>query len=411
MALAFGQAALVLADDGQFSELKSQYLSLRNTDVNVSRATEWERLARRFQRFVDRNPRSKHAPSALQNGAILNEEMYRALGGEDRLHRSIALLERLARDYPGDPLVDDALIRKGDLHLYEEKDRESARRSYEEVVRAYPKSDVLAVAEARLASINSGSLSAPKLLEGLRPSGETKASGSKRGPVIVLDPGHGGEDFGAVGLSGVLEKDLVLAIAFELERKLTEELGAVVRLTRRGDIFVPLAERTNMANDFEADLFISLHVNASPHGKASGFEVYYLDNAGDQASRKLAERENASMRFEAGGGMNDLQFMLSDLIQSAKMDDSVLLAHSVQDAVVEHLKPRWNKVKDLGVKKAPFYVLVGAHMPCILVEMFFVNNPYDGNNLLQPDFRKEMARGIFNGIKGYLTRSALPEAA
>jgi N-acetylmuramoyl-L-alanine amidase len=226
------------------------------------------------------------------------------------------------------------------------------------------------------------------------------------GKVIVIDPGHGGEDFGAIGVGGLMEKDVVLDIALRLEKLLISKLQARVRLTRRNDVFVPLAERTNFANDFDAKLFVSLHINASPKGNASGLETYYLDNTDDAGSKKLAERENSSVQFEGEAG--DLQFMLSDLIQNAKLDESIELANLVQRSLLRRSKPFIKELKDLGVRRGPFYVLVGAHMPCILAELFFIDHPMDGKKLADTKFRQMLAEGLFDGINEFLIRQSRP---
>ncbi len=384
-----------------FEELKARYLKLRNTDVEIVRAGEWETLARQFEHYVDTNPKAKGAPFGLYDASILFEQLYRRFGGVDRLQKSCALLERVAKEYPGHEIADDALLRRGDLLLREAGQAGEARRAYEEIVAAYPNSDMRDAAAARLKELDGKAGRAPSA-----PSAERAPAltGARTRPLVVLDPGHGGEDFGAIGRGGLLEKDVVLAIALELEKLLTARLPVLVRLTRRKDVFVPLAERTAMANDYEADLFVSLHVNADPSGKAEGFEMYYLDNAGDQGSMKLAERENASVKYEAE--QNDLYFMLSDLIQNAKLDDSILLANVVQQKLGRFMAPKWSGAKGRGVKKAPFYVLVGAHMPCIVAELFFINHARDGANLGRPEFRRDVAEGLFWGIQEFLERQS-----
>jgi N-acetylmuramoyl-L-alanine amidase len=216
---------------------------------------------------------------------------------------------------------------------------------------------------------------------------------------VVIDPGHGGEDLGAQGYGGILEKDVVLDVAFATERVLEKQKIARVRLTRRGDHFVPLSERSAMANTWRADLFISLHTNASPKGKLSGLETYYLDMNGDEASRLLAERENAS---EALAGENaDLQFILSDLVQHAKLDDSIRAGTLIHTALVRTLAKQKAGVKDLGLRKAPFYVLVGAHMPCVLLELLFIDNENDGKLISRKEFRHALAEGIATGVRDY----------
>ncbi|MBI2357900.1 MAG: N-acetylmuramoyl-L-alanine amidase, partial [Deltaproteobacteria bacterium] len=184
---------------------------------------------------------------------------------------------------------------------------------------------------------------------------------------IVLDPGHGGKDPGAIGIGGVAEKDIVLSLAKKLAKKLKQEMGVEVVLTRQDDTFIPLEDRTAIANAEEADLFVSLHVNASPNPNLRGIETYYLDNTNDEASIRLAARENATSRRN----ISDLQFILSDLTQNSKLEDSITLAHRVHSSLVSHMGRRYRDLKDLGVKKALFYVLVGARMPSVLLETFF----------------------------------------
>ncbi|MGH7874930.1 MAG: N-acetylmuramoyl-L-alanine amidase, partial [Candidatus Binatia bacterium] len=173
---------------------------------------------------------------------------------------------------------------------------------------------------------------------------------------IVLDPGHGGKDPGAIGAGGIAEKDLVLIIAKKLAAKLKREMGMEVILTRKDDRFIPLEGRTAIANAEDADLFVSLHMNASPNAEARGLETYYLDNTTDEASMRLAARENSTSRKN----VSDLQFILSDMMQNMKLDDSISLAHRLQSSLVGGMSRKIADVKDLGVKKALFYVLVGA---------------------------------------------------
>ncbi len=377
-------------EDARYDALKAQYLHLRNTDDEFQRAREWDALARDLNAFVNSSRKSDKAPAALFLLAVLEEQRAKRTGEERYLAQSLASLNTLITSYPWDSLADDALVRKGDL-LRVTGEAQEAQETYQSVLDNYQRSDMLEVARARL-----------------NPDGQDSSAGvpqdtHKRGevlPVIVVDPGHGGEDFGAKGVGGLLEKDVTLAVALELEKILSKQ-GVSVKLTRRRDEFVPLSERIQLANDYEAKLFISLHTNASPKSKLSGLETFYLDNSGDEASRLLAERENSSLELEEQG---DLQFILSDLIQNAKLEDSIALANVLHRTLATSLKGRFKEINDFGVRKAPFYVLVGAHMPCALIELFFIDHVVDGARLGSKDFRQELARGLSLGVKEFLRR-------
>lgn len=214
---------------------------------------------------------------------------------------------------------------------------------------------------------------------------------------IVLDPGHGGKDPGAIGIGGVAEKDLVLSIARKLARKVKTEMGVQVVLTRSDDRYVPLEDRSAMANKEDADLFISLHMNASPNDEARGIETYYLDNTTDEAAIRLAARENRTSRRN----ISDLQFILSDMTQNMKLEDSITLAHRLQGALVGGMGKVMADVKDLGVKKALFHVLVGARMPSVLVEMFFITHRIEGRAMSREDYQDAMVEALFEGIQKF----------
>lgn len=214
---------------------------------------------------------------------------------------------------------------------------------------------------------------------------------------IVLDPGHGGKDPGAIGVGGIAEKDIVLSIAKKLARKLKRDLGVEVVLTRQDDTFVPLEDRTAIANAEEADLFISLHTNASPKAEAKGLETYYLDNTNDEGSLRLAARENGTSRKS----ISDLQFILSDLTQNLKLEDSITLAHRIHGSLIDSVGQRHGQVRDLGVKKALFYVLVGARMPSVLVEIFFITNKSDARLVTRESNQNSIVEALYHGIKKY----------
>jgi len=220
---------------------------------------------------------------------------------------------------------------------------------------------------------------------------------------IVLDPGHGGKDPGAIGVGGVQEKDVVLAIALQLRDQLWAWPGVDVVLTRDHDVFLSLEERTALANAERADLFVSIHANASPNSSSSGIETYYLNNTNDRATLRLAAMENGVASVTGRPRRDrDVSLLLSSLIQNYKVPESAALADSVQQRVVTSVAARWPRVVDLGVKQGPFYVLVGAGMPCILVEVSFVTNPEEGARLAQAVYQEAIATGVLRGIRYFV---------
>jgi N-acetylmuramoyl-L-alanine amidase len=214
---------------------------------------------------------------------------------------------------------------------------------------------------------------------------------------VVIDAGHGGKDPGAIGPSGIMEKDVVLDIARRLRDLMRQERQWRVTLTRDTDVFIPLEERTALANAKGADLFVSIHANSAERPEAHGIETYFLDLASDEQSMRVAARENATTVSK----VSDLQRILQDLQMTSKRNESSLLAGSVQQALVQVPKGGKNG-RDLGVKHAPFVVLMGAGMPSILVETGFISNPGEERKLADPKYRGQAARAIFEGIKEYL---------
>ena len=215
---------------------------------------------------------------------------------------------------------------------------------------------------------------------------------------IVVDAGHGGHDPGALGSGGSREKDIVLQIALKLARKLREELGMDVVLTRSTDVFVELKERTAIANKVGADLFVSIHANASLNRGSNGIETYYLNLAKTEKVAQLAAQENGTSLEK----VSLLQAVLFDLMANYKLNDSAHLADEVQKAVYKRVGAKYQGVKNLGVKQGPFYVLVGATMPSILVETAFVSNPQEESRLNDPAYQDCTAEGIVEGIRGYI---------
>lgn len=216
---------------------------------------------------------------------------------------------------------------------------------------------------------------------------------------IVIDPGHGGKDYGAPGyLKGVHEKQVVLAIAKKLAEKIPKELGCDVVLTREKDEYLTLEERTAIANMKKGDLFVSIHANASRNQRASGIETYFLNLTADDESITVAARENATSEKN----ISELQTILNDLLQNAKINESSRLATYVQKKLCEKMASKYNRINNKGVKQAPFYVLMGAQMPAILVETSFISNKTECQRLMDPAYQNALCDGIISGLRQYI---------
>jgi len=215
--------------------------------------------------------------------------------------------------------------------------------------------------------------------------------------LIVIDPGHGGRDPGAIGPTGIREKDVNLALAKATATALRQQLGVRVLLTREDDRYLPLRERTEYANRVGADLFISLHANATTGNRAYGVETYFLNLSKTDEAAEVAARENGMTLQD----ISNLEAILFDLMANAKINESSRLAAEIQQSLVAGLTPRFSNIRDLGVKQGPFHVLLGATMPSALVEAAFITNPREEQRLNSADYQRHVANAIVKGIKNY----------
>jgi N-acetylmuramoyl-L-alanine amidase len=216
---------------------------------------------------------------------------------------------------------------------------------------------------------------------------------------IVVDPGHGGKDYGAPGYQkGIHEKDVVLAISKKLAAKLEKELGCEVIMTRTTDKYLTLEERTAIANTKNADLFISVHTNSHTDRRAYGIETYTLNLATDNDAILVAARENAT----SAKNISDLDSILNSLLHNVKVNESSRLAAHVQSSICSGLSEKYSKIKNKKVKQAPFYVLLGAQMPAILVETSFISNKTECARLVDDKYQDAMVESITEGVRKYI---------
>jgi N-acetylmuramoyl-L-alanine amidase len=215
---------------------------------------------------------------------------------------------------------------------------------------------------------------------------------------IVIDPGHGGHDQGTVGPGGFAEKDLVISVALSLQKMLQEKLGAEVILTRKDDTFIPLEERTQIANQYKADLFISIHANSSGIRSISGVETYYLNFAKTDAEREIAARENATTVSNVG----ELEDLIMKIARADKAAESKELASTIQKKLFSGARQLSPSTKNRGVRSAPFVVLIGANMPSVLAEIAFISNPKDEKALKREANREYLVKALYSGIEAYI---------
>lgn len=277
------------------------------------------------------------------------------------------------------------------------------------VIDVYHRRDLLAVAKP-------GGLAEPPVATGGRPTGNTAgnqppqaASPTASGYSLVrqlglgvrkiaLDPGHGGTDPGCLSQSGLKEKEVALDLAKKLKSILETQGGFEVFLTRETDVTLPLEKRTKLANDRQADLFISIHLNASPRKARTGVETFYLNFSPDPAVNELAARENAS----SSKNIREMRQIIDKIVRNTRYEESRALAEKIHHQLLGHLKQQFGPRDDLGVKGGPFWVLIGSDMPSVLVEVSHLSNSKEEEALKTDFYREAIATGLFRGIIEYV---------
>jgi len=214
---------------------------------------------------------------------------------------------------------------------------------------------------------------------------------------IVIDAGHGGHDYGTIGPNGVLEKDVVLDVALRVSKLVQERMGAEVVLTRSDDTFIPLHERTAIANDHKADLFLSIHANSSPAPEVAGTETFFLNFTNSPDALNVAARENAGSDKTVG----ELKDLIQTITLNDKIEESHTFAQDIQNAIQSQAARSNAAAHNRGVKRAPFVVLIGASMPSVLAEIGFLSNDRDETNLGKPAYRQKVAEALYKGLAQY----------
>jgi N-acetylmuramoyl-L-alanine amidase len=272
-----------------------------------------------------------------------------------------------------------------------------------------PKDVTLGTRASRAKTVASDAAATPAKAAEKTAEGETsliRALGLKINR-IVIDAGHGGHDSGTLGVDGIQEKDVVLDVALRVGKLLHDRLGAEIIYTRSDDTFIPLETRTAIANKAQADLFLSIHANSSPDPTARGVEVYYLNFTSDPTALDVAARENAV----SGASVHQLSDLVKKITLKDKIAESREFAADVEGSLFAGLTKGNAGLRDRGVKKAPFVVLIGANMPSILAEISFVTNAKDAEQLREPEYRQRVAESLYAGVAKYEGGLAAAKAA
>lgn len=455
--------------DRAFLEAKKAFAALKKDPRRRKFRDQWLAVAEKFEAVAEKHPSSPRAADALYNAAQLYSELSRVSLARRDLRQAIAAFGRLCEKYPRSNLADDAHVALGRIYRDRKGDMSSAEAEFKAA--AACRGDMAASARAALAEL--ATLPRPKAKE--RPAEEPpklaraepkderpeparpseaakitlatrdsedeedeaeevaialpssgaldparvkalKAAARSEVPLsvqmglkvkrVIIDAGHGGYDTGAIGKAGVREKDVTLAVALKLKDRLEAD-GYEALLTRDDDSFVALEDRARFANKHKGDLFVSIHCNAHKSRKMRGVETYTLNVTADRYAIRLAARENASSERS----LSDLQLVLADLATKANTHDSTRLARAVQSELVEAQSDGAAKARNLGVKQALFYVLMGVRMPSVLVETAFLSNPEDEKRLDDPLRQKALADAIAEGVARFVAeRDALATA-
>ncbi|MDO8527136.1 MAG: N-acetylmuramoyl-L-alanine amidase [Deltaproteobacteria bacterium] len=395
--------------------------------LDKTTAKGWDRCVHQFEAIVKDYPKSQEAPKALFSVGRLSEEKYNVTHNEGDLQNAFKSYNEFLKRYSSHPMSDDALYRIGVLRHEKQRDKVKAEKAFHAVLERFPNGDMAVPAQDYLGklegtggggdkglvtsdqeTVNNPVITVKPPIEEITdleedlppPTKKLKPDSQNEFQIntVVIDPGHGGDDPGAIGPKGTKEAVVALQIARKVAFKLKNELGLTTYLTRTRNETLPLEDRDTLANKKKADLFISIHANANDSPKVSGVQTYYLNNATNQAAKRLAARENRASKKQ----LNVSDTILSTMLQNANTEESRDLARAVQKSLLFHLQKKYPPVKNLKVDSALFYVLVGAKCPGILVETSFITNPKEEKRLKDSEYQWTLAEAITKGVKQYV---------
>jgi len=397
--------------DEAYRSARECYSDLRSDKGAQGFRENWERCIGQFEAVAKKYRKTGSGADALYSLGRLYEELaYNSKNQADWL-KSKKMYTSFAVEHPRDSKADDAYFRVACIEWERFHDKASARKNLLKIIKYYRDGDTAGEAAKYLKNVDAGIIPeetvpnyppakgpAPKN----QPVGPLASESVVSSIVIVIDPGHGGADTGAVGSSGTQEKDVVLAISKKLSAVIGRKIkNAKVYLTRSDDKTLDLDDRVKFANGKKADVFISIHANAAPSKKESGVQTYFLNNATDAAAERLALQENKN----SGRRASDLDKIIATMLQNASTDESRELAGKIHSNLLKGLSKKYSGVSDQKIRSALFYVLVGAKCPSVLVETSYVSNPKEEKRLKDEKYQTTIAESVADGIMQHM-RSA-----
>lgn len=391
----------------------------------------WDPCIAKFQEVIYQYPESEQAYKAYFSAARLTQEKYGLTKSKGDLQQVFNIYNQFLKKYSKSSLSDDALYHIGVLRYEAEGDSARARHALQVLIERYPYGDMAVPASEYLQKLNQfkeevkivqtpltkeepkpvitvgsevreGEMTKQTSPVEVKEVGDTveveTLSPQKTAAIIVIDPGHGGEDAGAVGFRGTKEAVVALQVARKVAFKLKKEYGYDVYLTRTNNRTVSLDQRNDLANQKKADLFVSIHANAHGSKKVKGVQTFYLNNATNKAAELLAVRENRSAKKP----LETAETILNTMLQNANTEDSRLLASIVHRRLITRMKEGYPDVKDLDVDSAVFQVLFATKCPSILVETSYITNPEEELKLRDTEYQWTIAEGVARGVKEYI---------
>lgn len=395
--LVFADPSWANKTNKELNKLIENHESLEKNEKEGRLRHTWERLERSFTQLAKKSQGDVKAQSEYYVARSRHSLAQRSFTNLD-YQKAIKDYSSFIKNYPKHSLTAEALYSSAQIQAYWFKDKKAAQKLAERLINEFPQSSQFRDATVFLEKLSTPAKGGTKAKSVASSKTSTVNRAEQLGLTvrrIMIDAGHGGRDPGAEG-NGISEHQLTLKMA-NLVGKELQARGFTVIYTRKNNSFISLGKRTEMANDQKADLFVSIHANANKDTKLSGLETYYLDSTSSARAKKVAARENAVEESQ----LSDVQFILTDLMLNSKLKESRTLARMVHNGILSQIKRAKFRYADNGVRPGPFYVLMGARMPAVLVEMGYLTNKRDAELLKSNSFLAQQAKGIADGIVAY----------